>query len=90
MFKSGTLAGVALGFPHTPTYSGAEFDGRARGILDQYPIRDNKHHQPGAHRARGLSLANAARESMSALRRLDEALHSPTSFVVVLVSAAAT
>ena len=33
-FKSGTLAGVALGFPHTPTYSAAEFDGRARGILD--------------------------------------------------------
>jgi NhaA family Na+:H+ antiporter len=88
MFKSGvhaTLAGVALGFltPTTPMYSGAEFDRRARAILDEYPIEDDSVADREHIDHEVLTLSNAARESVSALRRLEEALHPWTSFVVV-------
>ncbi|MCK5440095.1 MAG: Na+/H+ antiporter NhaA [Gemmatimonadetes bacterium] len=87
-FKSGvhaTLAGVALGFltPTVRMYSGAEFDALARATLDEYPINDvtvvDREHID--HEV--LSLSIAAREAVSPLRRLEDALHPWTSFVVV-------
>jgi NhaA family Na+:H+ antiporter len=87
-FKSGvhaTLAGVALGFltPTRPMYSGAEFDTRARAILDEYPIRDRTVVDREHIDHEVLSLSNSAREAVSPLRRLEDALHPWTSFVVV-------
>jgi len=87
-FKSGvhaTLAGVALGFltPTVRMYSGAEFDALARATLDEYPINDvtvvDREHID--HEI--LSLSIAAREAVPPLRRLEDALHPWTSFVVI-------
>ncbi len=93
-FESGvhaTLAGVLLGWL-TPThafYSGAEFDRVARTIIETYPpdestvvAREHVDHEV-------LSMANVAREAVSPLTRLEEALHPWSSFVVVPIFALA-
>ncbi len=87
-FKSGvhaTLAGVALGFltPTTPLHSGPEFDRRARVILDEYPPEDRTVVDREHIDHEVLTLSNVAREAVSVLRRLEDALHPWTSFVVV-------
>ncbi len=81
-----TLAGVALGFltPARPFYSRAEFDVRARQILDQFPVDDisEKHAQEHAdHEA--LLLSEIANEAVAPLNRYEHKLVGWSSFVVV-------
>lgn len=80
-----TLAGVALGFltPARPMYPAAEFDRRARAILDTYP------HQPDSPETRehadheALLLSEISTEAVSPLSRLENRLQIWSSFVVV-------
>ncbi|MGH8872235.1 MAG: Na+/H+ antiporter NhaA [Acidimicrobiia bacterium] len=80
-----TLAGVALGFltPARPMYPAAEFDRRARAILDTYP------HQPDSPETRehadheALLLSEISAEAVSPLSRLENRLQIWSSFVVV-------
>ena len=94
IFESGvhaTLAGVALGFltPAGAYYSGREYDRKARETLDLYsaddsttPAREHVEHE-------ALQLATVARESVSPLTRLEEALHPWSSFLVIPIFALA-
>ncbi len=94
IFESGvhaTLAGVALGFltPAGAYYGGREYDRKARETLDLYsaddsttPAREHVEHE-------ALQLATVARESVSPLTRLEEALHPWSSFVVIPIFALA-
>ncbi len=94
IFESGvhaTLAGVALGFmtPSSAYYGGREYDRKARETLDLYsaddsttPAREHVEHE-------ALQLATVARESVSPLTRLEEALHPWSSFLVIPIFALA-
>ncbi|MDH3539479.1 MAG: Na+/H+ antiporter NhaA [Acidimicrobiia bacterium] len=86
-----TLAGVALGFltPASAYYTGREYDRKARETLDLYgaddsttPAREHVEHE-------ALQLATIARESVSPLTRLEEALHPWSSFLVIPIFALA-
>ena len=80
-----TLAGVALGFltPARPLYRPAEFDERARAILDQYPIEQEgvRAQEHADHEA--LLLSEIASEAVSPLNRAEHALVGWSSFLVV-------
>jgi len=94
IFESGvhaTLAGVALGLltPSGAYYTGREYDRKARETLDLYsaddsttPAREHVEHE-------ALQLATVARESVSPLTRLEEALHPWSSFLVIPIFALA-
>lgn len=94
IFESGvhaTLAGVALGLltPSGAYYTGREYDRKARETLDLYsaddsttPAREHVEHE-------ALQLAVVARESVSPLTRLEEALHPWSSFLVIPIFALA-
>ena len=94
IFESGvhaTLAGVALGLltPAGAYYTGREYDRKARETLDLYsaddsttPAREHVEHE-------ALQLATVARESVSPLTRLEEALHPWSSFLVIPIFALA-
>ena len=94
IFESGvhaTLAGVALGLltPAGAYYTGREYDRKARETLDLYsaddsstPAREHVEHE-------AMELATVARESVSPLTRLEEALHPWSSFVVIPIFALA-
>jgi NhaA family Na+:H+ antiporter len=94
IFESGvhaTLAGVALGLltPSGAYYTGREYDRKARETLDLYsaddsttPAREHVEHE-------ALQLATIARESVSPLTRLEEALHPWSSFLVIPIFALA-
>ena len=93
-FESGvhaTLAGVALGFitPTTPHYSSREYDRRARETLNLFATDDSSTVAREHVDTEALALANVARESVSPLTRLEEALHPWTSFVVIPIFALA-
>jgi NhaA family Na+:H+ antiporter len=80
-----TLAGVALGFltPARPMYQPAEFDARARAILDQYPVEveDAEAQEHADHEA--LLLSTVATESVSPLSRMEHRLIIWSSFLIV-------
>ena len=94
IFESGvhaTLAGVALGLltPAGAYYTGREYDRKARETLDLYsaddsstPAREHVEHE-------AMELATVARESVSPLTRLEEALHPWSSFLVIPIFALA-
>jgi len=94
VFESGvhaTLAGVALGLmtPAGAYYGGREYDRKARETLDLYsaddsttPAREHVEHE-------ALQLARVARESVSPLTRLEDALHPWSSFLVIPIFALA-
>jgi NhaA family Na+:H+ antiporter len=82
---------VALGFltPASAYYTGREYDRKARETLDLYgaddsttPAREHVEHE-------ALQLATIARESVSPLTRLEEALHPWSSFLVIPIFALA-
>ncbi|MEX1134858.1 MAG: Na+/H+ antiporter NhaA [Acidimicrobiia bacterium] len=87
-FESGvhaTLAGVALGFltPAHPMYKQADFDSRARSILDQYPIESEEIEGQEQADHEALLLSKVAAESVSPLTRVEHRLVPWSSFLIV-------
>ena len=87
-FESGvhaTLAGVALGFltPAHPMYKPADFDSRARSILDQYPIESEEIEGQEQADHEALLLSKVAAESVSPLTRVEHRLVPWSSFLIV-------
>ena len=87
-FESGvhaTLAGVALGFltPAHPMYKPADFDSRARSILDQYPIQSEEFEGQEQADHEALLLSKVAAESVSPLTRVEHRLVPWSSFLIV-------
>ena len=94
IFESGvhaTLAGVALGLltPSGAYYSGREYDRKARETLDLYSVDDSTTPAREHVEHEALQLATIARESVSPLTRLEEALHPWSSFLVIPIFALA-
>lgn len=86
-----TLAGVALGFltPARPYYSAAEFDERARAILDQFPVESDTPAAQEHADHEALSVSTIARESVSPLTRAEHMLVGWSSFLIVPIFALA-
>ena len=87
-FESGvhaTLAGVALGFltPAHPMYKPADFDSKARNILDQYPIESEEIEGQEQADHEALLLSKVAAESVSPLTRVEHRLVPWSSFLIV-------
>jgi NhaA family Na+:H+ antiporter len=87
-FESGvhaTLAGVALGFltPAHPMYKPADFDSKARDILDQYPIESEEIEGQEQADHEALLLSKVAAESVSPLTRVEHRLVPWSSFLIV-------
>lgn len=87
-FESGvhaTIAGVILGFmtPADPFYSPTEYDRKARETLEMFGSEAETDVEKEHIDHEALELSNVARESVSPLTRLEEALHPWTSFLVV-------
>jgi len=81
-----TLAGVALGFltPARPMYRPAEFDLRARAILDEYPVEPEEDPRSQEHADyEALLLSEIATEAVSPLSRIEHRLQVWSSFLVV-------
>jgi NhaA family Na+:H+ antiporter len=80
-----TLAGVALGFltPARRMYPPAEFDRRARAILDSFPseIDSEESREHADHEA--LLLSDISAEAVSPLSRLEHRLQAWSAFLVV-------
>ena len=94
VFQSGvhaTLAGVALGLmtPVVAWYSDEQYYARSKLILNRYQIdaAGPRSRERVDHRA--LALAAIARESVSPLDRLEQALHPWSSFVIIPIFALA-
>jgi NhaA family Na+:H+ antiporter len=87
MLESGvhaTIAGVAVAFltPARPFYSSEEFEGKAREILDTYPLGDSpEDDEKSDYEAEVLSAI--ATESIAPLNRLENRLLPWTSFLIV-------
>lgn len=80
-----TIAGVALGFltPARALYTPVEFDGRARAILDQYPLEPEGVHAQEHADHEALLLSKIADEAVSPLNRREFQLVTWSSFFVV-------
>ena len=80
-----TLVGVALGFltPARPMYKPAEFDARARAILDQYPLAPDELEEQEHADHEALLLSTVAAESVSPLNRVEHRLVVWSSFLIV-------
>jgi len=80
-----TLAGVALGFltPAHPMYEPAEFDARARAILDQYPLAPDELEEQEHADHEALLLSTVSAESVAPLNRLEHRLLPWSSFLIV-------
>jgi len=80
-----TLAGVALGFltPAHPMYKPADFDSRARSILDRYPIEPEEIEGQEHADHDALLLSKVAAESVSPLNRVENRLLPWSSFLIV-------
>jgi len=94
MLESGvhaTLAGVALGLltPALPMYSDREYHDRATRILDRYDFDARAPFGPERVDEDALQIAAIARESVSPLNRLEQALHPWSSFAIVPIFALA-
>jgi NhaA family Na+:H+ antiporter len=86
-----TLAGVAIGMltPARSMYTDREYHDRASRILDRYDFDSAA--PRGAERLdhNALEVATIARESVSPLNRIEDALHPWSSFVIVPIFALA-
>ncbi len=86
-----TLAGVAFGLltPARPMYTDEEYQRRAGWILSRYDMESRS--PRGVERVDhdAVELSRVARESVSPLSRLEEALHPWSSFLIVPVFALA-
>jgi len=81
-----TIAGVALGFitPARSMYRSAEFEERARSILNQYPAEDPTDQDALEHADHEmLLLADIANEAVAPIMRLEHKLVAWSSFVIV-------
>jgi Na+:H+ antiporter, NhaA family len=80
-----TLAGVALGFltPAKPMYPAAEFDRRARAILDSFPEEPDTSESREHADHEALLLSGVSSEAVSPLSRLEYRLQTWSSFVVI-------
>ncbi len=79
-----TLAGVALAFltPSRPLYTAAEFEEKAAGILNTYPLGDTPDDEEKSDYEAEL-LADLAVESIAPLNRLENKLVPWSSFLIV-------
>jgi NhaA family Na+:H+ antiporter len=86
-----TLAGVALGLltPARAMYSDRQYVERAGRILDRYDFDAAAPRGPERVDYDALVLSSVARESVSPLSRIEDALHPWSSFVVVPIFALA-
>jgi Na+:H+ antiporter, NhaA family len=86
-----TLAGVALGFltPARPMYPAAEFDRRARAILDSFPEEPDTSESREHADHEALLLSEVSSEAVSPLSRLEYRLQTWSSFVVIPIFALA-
>ena len=86
-----TLAGVALGFltPARPMYPAAEFDRRARAILDSFSDEPDSSESREHADHEALLLSDISSEAVSPLSRLEYRLQTWSSFVVIPVFALA-
>jgi NhaA family Na+:H+ antiporter len=86
-----TLAGVALGMltPARSMYTDREYHDRAGRILRRYDFESTSPHGPERVDHDALQVAMIARESVSPLARLENALHPWSSFVIVPIFALA-
>jgi NhaA family Na+:H+ antiporter len=87
MLESGvhaTIAGVAVGFltPARPFYSSEEFEGKARDILDTFPLGDSAEDDEKSDYEAEL-LSSIATESIAPLNRLENRLLPWTSYLIV-------
>jgi NhaA family Na+:H+ antiporter len=87
MLESGvhaTIAGVALAFltPVRPFYSSEEFEGKARDILDTFPLGDSPEDDEKSDYEAEL-LSSIATESIAPLNRLENRLLPWTSYLIV-------
>jgi NhaA family Na+:H+ antiporter len=86
-----TLAGVALGMltPARSMYTDREYHDRATRILDRYDFDAAAPRGPERVDHDALEVATIARESVSPLNRVEDALHPWSSFVIVPIFALA-
>ena len=94
LFESGvhaTLAGVAIAFitPAKAMYEDREYHRRATGILARYDFDAVAPRSEERIDFDALALASVARESVSPLDRIENALHPWSSFVIVPIFALA-
>lgn len=80
-----TLAGVALGFltPARPYYRPREFDGRARSVLDQFPMEAEGQHAQEHADYEAMLLATMANEAVAPLNRMEYKLTPWSSYLIV-------
>lgn len=80
-----TLAGVALGFltPARSMYTDAEYRDRAGRILSRYEFEASAPRAAERVDHDALAVASIARESVSPLNRIEDALHPWSSFLIV-------
>lgn len=80
-----TLAGVALGFltPARPYFKPREFDARARGILDQFPLEPDSAAAQERAEHEVVAMIATAQESISPLSRMEENLVGWSSYFIV-------
>ncbi len=86
-----TIAGVALGFltPARSMYTDRQYHDRATRILDRYEFDEAAPRGPERIDHDALEVATIARESVSPLNRVEEALHPWSSFAIVPIFALA-
>jgi Na+:H+ antiporter, NhaA family len=87
MLESGvhaTIAGVAVAFltPAHPFYSSEEFEGKARDILDTFPLGDSPEDDEKSDYEAEL-LSSIATESIAPLNRLENRLLPWSSYLIV-------
>jgi NhaA family Na+:H+ antiporter len=87
MLESGvhaTIAGVAVALltPARPFYSSEEFEGKARDILDTFPLGDSPEDDEKSDYEAEL-LSNIATESIAPLNRLENRLLPWSSYLIV-------
>ena len=86
-----TIAGVALALltPALPMYSAAEYDTKARRILDMFPPTGETQVEREHADFEAMMLADIARESVSPLVRLEHRLQPWSSFAIIPIFALA-
>jgi NhaA family Na+:H+ antiporter len=86
-----TLAGVALGLltPARSWYSDSEYQRRAKRLIERYDFQSQAPEGPERVDFTAIQLSMVARESVSPLNRLENALHPWSSFLIVPIFALA-
>jgi len=86
-----TLAGVALGLltPARSWYSDEEYQRRAKRLVERFDFQSQAPEGPERVDFTAIQLSMVARESVSPLNRLENALHPWSSFLIVPIFALA-